>query len=153
MSANIGFRSDSYTCPFHSSYTDSRKIFETCIGSTANAPSGIDLSAATVPVFGDSLLYNSDGSGTNPIHGLGAVVSGDTVDIKIEFPRPTGKLPSSFTMTLLGSNNQPVNPQPSPFGSNVDISLDSTFLYEDSWTVGTDGTYKIKIERVDTSDL
>ena len=129
MSANIGFRSDSYTCPFHSSYTDSRKIFETCIGSTANAPSGIDLSAATVPIFGDPLLYNSDGTGTNPIHDLGAVVSGDTVDIKIKFPRPTGKLPSSFTMTLLDSGNSAVDPQPSPFGSTVDINLDFTFLF------------------------
>ena len=75
-STNIQYKSDPYTCPFHNSYTDSRNIFEACTGFTNNAPTGIDFTPATLPIFGDPLLSIE---GTNPIHDLGALVTGDTV--------------------------------------------------------------------------
>ena len=67
--------------------------------------------------------------------------------------RPTGTLPSSFMMTLLDSSNNVVNPQPAFFGQMININLDSTYRYQNTWVVGAGGAYKIRVERADMGDL
>ena len=67
--------------------------------------------------------------------------------------RPTGTLPSSFTITLLDSSNNPVNPQPAFFGQTINIDLESTYKYQNTWVVETGGDFKLRFERADTGDL
>ena len=69
------------------------------------------------------------------------------VDIKLSFPRPTGKNPSSFVLTLLDSSNSPVNPQPYPFGYTLSIDPHSTYEYFNQWTVGHQDHYKLRVNQ------
>ena len=50
-------------------------------------------------------------------------------------------------MTLLDSNNNPVNPQPSPFGPNLAIDPHLQYNYFATWTVGQTHHYKIRVDQ------
>ena len=93
MSAAVGYQSDYYTCPFHDSYTDTRKIFEPCTGSTDNAPS-IDIT----PLFSTNNLFASAPYLKSlPRFSLGTLTGGQVMNIRLDFPNTqTGKGPDTF---------------------------------------------------------
>ena len=83
-----------------------------------------------------------------PIHDLGILNAGQVVEIKLNFPRPTGKTPASFILTLLfDSSSNPVSPQPSPFGSTLSIDPDFQYSYSTTWTVGQTNQYRVRVDQ------
>ena len=73
-SADLGYESKAYPCPYHSDYSDLRGIFKPC---SATTPSNtFTIPATTGNIFGDSLLQLADQSDARPTHDLGALSQG-----------------------------------------------------------------------------
>ena len=148
-SADLGYESKTYSCPYHSDYTDLRGIFKPC---TAATPSNtFTIPAATGGIFGDSLLQLGDQSDARPTHDLGVLSQGQQVEVSVNFPRPTGKTPTSFKMTLLDQNNNLVSPQTYPFGVRLSIDTVSPYKFFSTWMVPSSGSYKIRIDEADST--
>ena len=128
-SADLGYETKTYNCPYHSDYSDLRGIFKPC---TAATPSNtFTIPAATGSTFGDSLLQLADQSDSRPTHDLGVLSQGQQVEVSVNFPRPTGKTPTSFKLTLLDQSNNSGRPQTSPSqfdSASIPSSLPSTPL-------------------------
>ena len=138
-SATLTYRSDEYTCPFHDSYTDSRKIFEPCTGSTDNAPS-ID----TTPILATNNLFVSPPYLKSfPRFDLGTLAKKQVLNIRLDFPdTQAGTAPDAFQLNILDTSGNPISPKPPPFGA--DISVAST--YQTFWTVPADGDYILEVK-------
>ena len=119
MSAAVGYQSDYYTCPFHDSYTDTRKIFEPCTGSTDNAPS-IDIT----PLFSTNNLFASAPYLKSlPRFSLGTLTGGQVMNIRLDFPDiQFGHRPEIFYINILDSDGNPISPQSAPFGETISVA-------------------------------
>ena len=73
--ATIDYHSEAYTCPYDTTYTDLRSLFEPCTGTTTNLPS-FSTSAPSIPLYGDSLLQLADRFDAQPIFNLGSLTAG-----------------------------------------------------------------------------
>ena len=148
-SADLGYESKAYPCPYHSDYSDLRGIFKPC--SAATPSNTFTIPAAAGSIFGDSLLQLEDQSDARPTHDLGALSQGQQVEVIVNFPRPTGKTPTSFRLTLLDQSNNPVIPQTYPFGVRLSIDTVSPYKFYSTWMVPSSGSYKIRVEEADSA--
>ena len=141
-----------YVCPYDTSsnYEDIRSVFQHCTSSTTNAPT--ISTAVSVPIFGDTLLQVTDHTDARPIYDLPGLTASQSVSIQLDFPRPTDQTtPSSFILTLLDSSNNELT-QSAPFGVTNSINPLIKDSFSTTWTVGSDGNYRIRVDRGDSGN-
>ena len=131
-----------------------RNLFPSCTAATpANT---FAIPAATGNIFGDSLLQVLNKEDAQPIYDLGSFTGGETVTIALDFQRFISLIPpNSLKLTLLDAdnNNQPVSPQPVPFGVDITVNPYRKTTETLTWNVlAGGGNYKMQVERIEAGD-
>ena len=155
ISADISYISmaSGYSCPYHSDYSDLRGIFKPC--SAATPSNTFTIPAAAGSIFGDSLLQLENKDDAQPIYNLGSRSFGETITVTLDFQRFIQLIPpNSLKLTLLdaGNSNQPVSPQPAPFGTAITINPFRKTTETLTWNVLASGNFRMQVERVESGD-
>ena len=97
----------------------------------------------------------ADKDDAQPIYNLGSRTSGETVTVTLDFQRFIQLIPpNSLKLTLLdaGNSNQPVSPQPAPFGTAITINPFRKTTETLTWNVLANGNFRMQVERVESGD-
>ena len=101
----MGTQSDPYPCPYDTSstYVDLRGVFSHCVGSNtaATLPS---ITAATIPVYGDSIIQLSNKIDSAGRFHLPDIVSGIELTFTLRFRHPTKALPFGYDINILAED-------------------------------------------------
>ena len=152
-SADLGYETKTYDCPYHSDYTDLRGIFKPC--SAATPSNTFTIPAANDKIFGDHLLQVANKDDALPIYDLGSRTSGEKITLTLDFQRFIQLIPpNSLKLTLLDADNsnQPVSSQPAPFGTAITINPFRKTSETLTWNVLANGNFRMQVERVESGD-